>query len=128
MAHCVLEATTNAKKKLREAGRFDFGLGRMRFRDGLRDEGAADSCAAAFEALGVGFVEDDANGRKNRNVEHRVELGGELVGFVEDEGHTAVTEIDDGCVALTSVGEDRVCFRAGERYAFPFAMLRSLRG
>lgn len=78
--------------------------------------------------MGVGFVEDDANGRKNRHVQDCVELGGKFVGFIEDESYAAVTEVENGCVALSGFGEDGIRLRACERHAFPFAVLGSRRG
>ena len=41
---------------------------------GLRDEGAADAGPAAFGALGVGLVQNDAHRRQDWNVQDSIEL------------------------------------------------------
>ena len=56
----------------------------------LRDEGTADAGATACDRLRVGLVQDDAHGRKNRDVQDCVELGGKIVGFFQQERHTAI--------------------------------------
>ena len=56
----------------------------------LGDEGAADSGAAPCGRLRVGLVQDDAHGRKNRDVQDCVELVGKIVGFFQQERYTAI--------------------------------------
>ena len=49
----------------------------------LRNERAADAGAAAFHSLHVGLFQAHAHGGKNWDVQHRVELIGDLVGFLD---------------------------------------------
>ena len=89
----------------------------------LGDEGAADTCPAAFRPHGIGFAQNHSDRRQNRHVEHGVELVRQIFGSLELQRHAAVAQIDYLGGFLAALGENRVGFRSSQRYALPLSLL-----
>src|SRR5216684_2687476 len=92
-------------------------------RAGSGNERAADPGATARQRLGVDLPEADAHRRQDGDVQHGLELAGQLIRIIYLESHAAVAQIEYRGRFSVAAAEHGVGTRPGKRNALPFAQL-----
>ena len=90
----------------------------------MQKTGSMAARAARLGARGICFAKDYAHWRQNRHVQHGIELVGQIFFAVQDQGHSAVAQIEHRGALLAQVGKLRVGFGVGERDALPASRFR----
>lgn len=79
---------------------------------------AADAHGALLGAAGPDWLEVNANGRKNRNMQYGDDVFRELFGLFHFESHTTKTQVQDAGATRTIIADDGISVGARHRDAF----------